>query len=140
MSECCLGSVDKFEPVSDGGDVGHAEEAFGELVITGGDQRITGLAIRCFLDDGTAEIDNNIAERTIRCIAIGCKNRLFARSKAVGERAAAIYCVIETAKLNSIKPQAYIADVIERSPAIGQRRAGTSLCLGTGQPVARRLA
>lgn len=47
-------------------------------------------------------------------IAIGRKNWLFAGSKAGGERAAAIYSVIETAKLNGIEPQAYIADVLEK--------------------------
>ncbi|WCP16016.1 hypothetical protein sphantq_04508 (plasmid) [Sphingobium sp. AntQ-1] len=47
-------------------------------------------------------------------IAIGRKNWIFAGSKAGGERAAAIYSVIETAKLNGIEPQAYIADVIEK--------------------------
>lgn len=71
-------------------------------------------ALTRFLDDGCAEIDNNIAERAIRSIAIGRKNWLFAGSKAGGERAAAIYSVIETAKLNGIEPQAYIADVIEK--------------------------
>ena len=71
-------------------------------------------ALTRFLHDGRAEIDNNIAERAIRSIAIGRKNWLFAGSKAGGERAAAIYSVIETAKLNGIEPQAYIADVIAK--------------------------
>lgn len=71
-------------------------------------------ALTRFLDDGHAEIDNNIAERAIRSIAIGRMNWLFAGSKAGGERAAAIYSVIETAKLNGLEPQAYIADVIEK--------------------------
>src|SRR3546814_7009970 len=71
-------------------------------------------ALTRYLDEGTAEIDNNIAERAIRSIAIGRKNWLFAGSKAGGERAAAIYSVIETAKLNGVEPQAYIADVIDR--------------------------
>lgn len=71
-------------------------------------------ALTRFLDEGVAEIDNNIAERAMRSIAIGRKNWLFAGSKAGGERAAAIYSVIETAKLNGIEPQAYIADVIEK--------------------------
>ena len=57
---------------------------------------------------------NNIAERAMRSVAIGRKNWLFAGSKAGGERAAAIYSVIETAKLNGIEPQAYIADVIAK--------------------------
>lgn len=70
---------------------------------------------RRFLDEGTAEIDNNIAERAIRSIAIGRKNWLFAGSRAGGERAAAIYSVIKTAKLNGVEPQACIADVIEKN-------------------------
>jgi len=71
-------------------------------------------ALTRFLDDGTAEIDNNTAERAIRSIAIGRKNWLFTGSKAGGERASAIYSVIETAKLNGIEPQTYIADVMEK--------------------------
>ena len=71
-------------------------------------------ALTRFLDEGGAEIDNNIAERAMRSIAVGRKNWLFAGSKVGGERAAAIYSVIETAKLNGVEPQAYIADVIEK--------------------------
>ena len=71
-------------------------------------------ALTRFIDEGAAEIDNNIAERAIRPIAIGRKNWIFADSKAGGERATAIYSVIETAKLNGLEPQAYIADVIEK--------------------------
>lgn len=71
-------------------------------------------ALTRYLDDGRGEIDNNIAERAIRAIAIGRKNWLFAGSRAGGERAAALYTVIETAKLNGLEPQAYIADVIAK--------------------------
>lgn len=71
-------------------------------------------ALTRFLDEGTAEIDNNIAERAMRAVAIGRKNWLFAGSKAGGERAAALYSVIETAKLSGLVPQAYIAVVIEK--------------------------
>jgi hypothetical protein len=71
-------------------------------------------ALTRYLDEGTAEIDNNAAERAMRAIAIGRKNWLFAGSIAGGERAAAIYSIIETAKLNNVEPQAYIADVIEK--------------------------
>ena len=71
-------------------------------------------ALTSFIDEGTAEIDNNIAERAMRSIAIGRKKWLFAGSRAGGERAAAIYSVIETAKLNGVEPQAYIADIIEK--------------------------
>ena len=59
-------------------------------------------ALTRFINEGTAEIDNNIAERAMRSIAIGRKNWLFAGSRAGGDRAAAIYSVIETAKLNGI--------------------------------------
>ena len=65
------------------------------------------VALTRFLDDGRLEIDNNIAERAMRCVALGRKNWLFAGSKAGGDRAAAIYSVIETAKLNGLEPQAY---------------------------------
>ena len=71
-------------------------------------------ALTRFLGEGAVEIDNNAAERAMRAIAIGRKNWLFAGSVAGGERAAAIYSVIETAKLNGVEPQAYIADVIEK--------------------------
>jgi len=71
-------------------------------------------ALTRFLDEGLAEIDNNIAERAMRSVAIGRKNWLFAGSKAGGERAAAIYSVIETCKLNGIEPQAYIAETLEK--------------------------
>ncbi|HEX2019640.1 MAG TPA: IS66 family transposase [Aurantimonas sp.] len=67
-----------------------------------------------FLDDGRLEIDNNIAERALRGVAVGRRNWLFAGSRAGGERAAAIYTVIQTCKANSVDPQAYIADVIAR--------------------------
>ena len=72
------------------------------------------VALTRFLDDGRLEIDNNIAERAMRCVALGRKNWLFAGSKAGGDRAAAIYSIIETAKLNGLEPQAYIADVIAK--------------------------
>ena len=71
-------------------------------------------ALPRFLDDGRLEIDNNIAERAIRSIAVGRRNWLFAGSKVGGERAAAIYSVIETCKANGVDPQSYIADVIAR--------------------------
>ena len=74
-------------------------------------------ALTRFIDDGSLEIDNNIAERSLRSIAIGRKNWLFAGSKVGGERAAAIYTVIETCKMNGVEPQAYIADVIAKIAA-----------------------
>jgi transposase len=71
-------------------------------------------ALSRFLDDGRLEIDNNIAERALRGIAVGRRNWLFAGSKAGGERAAAIYTVIQTCKANGVDPQAYITDVIAK--------------------------
>lgn len=75
------------------------------------------IAFTRFLDDGQLEMDNNIAERAIRPVAIGRKNWLFAGSQAGGERAAAIYSVIETAKMNGLEPQSYIADIIAKIAA-----------------------
>jgi hypothetical protein len=59
-------------------------------------------------------LDNNPAERALRGVAIGRKNYLFAGSDAGGRRAAAMYSLIETAKLNGVNPQAYLADVLAR--------------------------
>ena len=67
-----------------------------------------------YLDDGTLEISNNAAERAIRPLALGRKNYLFAGSDAGGERAAAVYTLIETAKLNGLDPEAYLREVIGR--------------------------
>ena len=64
--------------------------------------------------DGRIEIDNNAAERSIRGIALGRKNYLFAGSDVGGERAAAIYSLIETAKLNGLDPEAWLRDVLTR--------------------------
>ena len=67
-----------------------------------------------FLDDGRICLTNNAAERALRGIALGRKAWLFAGSDRGGERAAAIYSLIVTAKLNSIDPQAWLADVLRR--------------------------
>jgi transposase len=71
-------------------------------------------ALSRYLDDGTLEIDNNIAERAIRGLAVGRKNWLFAGSDTGGQRAAAIYSLIETAKLNAVNPEAWLADILPR--------------------------
>lgn len=71
-------------------------------------------ALTRYLDDGRIEMDNNAAERAIRGIALGRKNWLFAGSNAGGERAAAVYGLIETAKFNGVNPQAYLTEVIRR--------------------------
>ena len=67
-----------------------------------------------YRDDGAIEIDNNAAERALRAVALGRKNYLFAGSDAGGERAAAIYSLVGTAKLNGLDPEAYLRHVIER--------------------------
>lgn len=71
-------------------------------------------ALGRYCDDGRIEIDNNAAERALRCVALGRKNYLFAGSDAGGERAAAIYSLIGTAKLNGCNPEAYLRDVLTR--------------------------
>ena len=60
--------------------------------------------------------DNNTAERAMRSIAIGRKNYLFMGSEAGGKSAAIAYTLIETAKLNGINPQAWLADTLARIP------------------------
>jgi transposase len=67
-----------------------------------------------YRDDGRAEIDNNAAERALRCIALGRKNHLFAGADTGGERAAGIYSLIGTAKLNDLDCEAYLRYVLER--------------------------
>lgn len=67
-----------------------------------------------FLEDGRICLTNNAAERALRGIALGRKAWLFAGSDRGGERAAAIYSLIVTAKLNGVDPRAWLADVLRR--------------------------
>jgi transposase len=69
-----------------------------------------------FLSDGRICLSNNAAERALRGVAVGRHNWTFAGSDRGGERAAATYTLIETAKLNGIDPQAWLADVLARLP------------------------
>lgn len=71
-------------------------------------------ALTRFVADGIVEIDNNAAERALRAVALGRKNYLFAGSDAGGERAAAIYSLVGSAKLQGLDPQAYLRHVIAR--------------------------
>jgi transposase len=71
-------------------------------------------ALARYCDDGRIEIDNNAAERSLRCVALGRKNYLFAGSDAGGDRAAAIYSLLGTAKLNGHNPEAFMREVIAR--------------------------
>jgi hypothetical protein len=71
-------------------------------------------ALLRYSNDGHIEIDNNAAERALRAVALGRKNYLFAGSDAGGERAAAIYSLIGSAKLNGLDPEAYLREVLSR--------------------------
>ena len=71
-------------------------------------------ALTRYTEDGRLSIDNNLAERLLRGIAVSRKNFLFLGSDRGGERAAAIYTIIETAKLNGLDPEAYLATVLDR--------------------------
>ena len=71
-------------------------------------------ALTRYCEDGRIEIDNNVAERSLRAIALGRKNYLFAGSDSGGERAAIIYSLVGTAKLNGIDPEGYLRHVLER--------------------------
>jgi len=71
-------------------------------------------ALTRYCDDGRIEIDNNAAERALRGVGLGRKNYLFFGSDAGGERAAAIYSLVETAKLNGLDPERYLREVFER--------------------------
>ena len=70
-----------------------------------------------YLDDGRIEIDNNVVERAMRPIALGRKNHLFAGSDEGGRHWAVHASLIETAKMNDLDPQAYLADVLAKIPA-----------------------
>ena len=71
-------------------------------------------ALTRYCDDGRIEIDNNAAERAIRAVALGRKNYLFAGSDAGGDRAAAFYSLIGTAKLCGLDPEAYLREILTR--------------------------
>jgi transposase len=69
-------------------------------------------ALTRYIDDGLIEIDNSAAERALRAVAIGRKNYLFAGADSGGERAAAIYALVGTAKLNGLDPELYLRTVL----------------------------
>jgi transposase len=81
-------------------------------IIRYGLKRRTGLMR--FLDDGRIEIDNNTVERAMRPIALSRKNALFAGSDEGGAAWGVLASLIETCKLNSVEPHAYITDVLEK--------------------------
>ena len=67
-----------------------------------------------FLENGKICLTNNAAERALRCVAVGRRNWTFCGSDRGGQRAAAMYTLIATAKLNDIDPEAWLADVLHR--------------------------
>ena len=71
-------------------------------------------ALTRYIEDGRLSIDNNLSERLLRGIAVTRKNFLFVGSDAGGQRAAIIYTIAETAKLNGLDPEAYIATILDR--------------------------
>ena len=73
-------------------------------------------ALTRYVDDGLLEIDNNAAERSLRSVVMGRKNYLFLGSDSGGERAASLYSLIATAKLNGIDPAFYLRTVLARIP------------------------
>ena len=110
-------------------DVGQAVEKIGHGA--GGALRARALGSAAALRGRRPlEIDNNAAERALRAVALGRKNYLFAGSDAGGERAAAIYSLIGTAKLNGLDPEATCATCCPASPTI-RLTASRNCCPGT---------
>ncbi|MGD0106632.1 MAG: transposase [Rhodopila sp.] len=71
-------------------------------------------ALTRFVTDGRLEVDNNVAENAMRGIALGRKNYLFCGSDSGGERAAAIYTLVASAKLNGLNPETYLKDILAK--------------------------
>jgi transposase len=91
-----------------------------------------------FLDDGRICLTNNAAERVLRGIALGRKSWLFAGSDRSGERAAVMYTLIQTAKLNNVDPQAWLADMLAR--IAGHKITDLAALLPWNWKSARRMA
>jgi transposase len=72
------------------------------------------VALIRFLDDGRIPIDNNLAERMLKAVAVGRKNYMFAGSDAAAARAATFYTWVETCRLHGVDPPTWLADVLPR--------------------------
>ena len=79
-------------------------------------------ALQRYLEDGELEIDNNRAERALRCVALGRKNWMFAGSDEGGRRAAVIFSLVASCKHLGLDPFAYLRDVLKRLPSHSIRR------------------
>ncbi len=79
-------------------------------------------ALTRFLGDGRICLSNNAAERALRGVAVGRRNWTFAGSDVGGHRAAALYTLVETCKLNEVDSRAWLADVLERLPEHPSKR------------------
>ena len=93
-----------------------------------------------FLDDGRICLTNNAAERALRGIALGRKSWLFAGSDRGGIRAADVYTLIITAKLNNVDPRAWLADVLRRIADQPARDLGDLLPRNWAKPMAQKAA
>jgi transposase len=77
-------------------------------------QQDHGAKARAYLETGKLELDNNICERSIRLVTLGRKNYLFMGSKGGGEAAAIAHTLIETCRMNSVDPEAWLRCVLAR--------------------------
>lgn len=84
-----------------------------------------------FLEDGRVCVTNNAAERALRGVALGRKSWLFAGPERGGDRAAFMYSLIVTAKMNDVDPQAWLGNVLSRLPGTTASRCQIN-CLGVG--------
>ena len=101
------------------GEVLHADDTTVKVLAPGLGRTKTGrlwAAVRLtrYTTDGRLEMTNNAVERAIRPLAMTRKNYLFAGSDSGGIRAAAMYTLIETTKMNGLDPEAYLRDIIAR--------------------------
>lgn len=97
-------------------------------------------ALTRYVQDGRIEIDNSAAERALRGVAVGRNNYLFMGSDEGGERAASLYSLMETAKLNGLDPQGYLREVIGRIADHPVNRVEELLPWNIGRPQLQKAA